>query len=46
MSDFCEKINNIPLSGDVTAVEFSAKLKYNLIGIVVDYSAFLKEIGG
>jgi hypothetical protein len=46
MSEFCEKMNNIPLSTDVTAVEFSAQLKYNLIGIVVDYSAFLKEIGG
>ncbi len=46
MSDFCEKMNNIPLSTDVSAVEFSAKLKYNLIGIVVDYSAFLKGISG
>ena len=46
MSEFCEKMNNIPLSTDVSAVEFSAQLKYNLIGIVVDYSAFLKELGG
>ncbi len=46
MSNFCEKINNIPVSGDVSAVEFSAKLKYNLIDIVVDYSAFLKSLGG
>jgi len=46
MSEFCEKLNNIPVSGDVSAVEFSAKLKYNLIGIVVDYSAFLKTLGG
>jgi hypothetical protein len=46
MSDFCEKLNNIPASGDVSAVEFSAKLKYNLIDIVVDYSAFLKALGG
>jgi len=46
MSAFCEKLNNIPASGDVSAVEFSAKLKYNLIDIVVDYSAFLKSLGG
>lgn len=46
MTDFCEKMNNMPLSGDVNAVEFSSQLKYNLIGIVVDYSAFLKETGG
>jgi len=46
MSEFCEKLNNIPSSKDVSAVEFSAKLKYNLIGIVVDYSAFLKALGG
>ncbi len=46
MSEFCEKMNNIPVSTDVSAVEFSAKLKYNLIGIVVDYSAFLKNLGG
>jgi Sporulation related domain. len=46
MSEFCEKMNNIPLSTDVSAVEFSARLKYNLIGIVVDYSAFLKGISG
>jgi hypothetical protein len=46
MSEFCEKMNSIPLSADVSAVEFSAQLKYNLIGIVVDYSAFLEKIGG
>lgn len=46
MSEFCEKMNNIPVSTEVSAVEFSAQLKYNLIGIVVDYSAFLKELGG
>ncbi len=46
MSEFCEKINNIPDSSTVSAVEFSAALKYNLIGIVVDYSAFLKKLGG
>lgn len=46
MSEFCEKMNNIPVSTDVSAVEFSAELKYNLIGIVVDYSAFLKDLGG
>ena len=39
-------MNNIPLSADVSTVEFSAQLKYNLIGIVIDYSAFLEEIGG
>lgn len=46
ISELCEKMNNIPMSTDVSAVEFSAQLKYNLIGIVVDYSAFLKRIGG
>ncbi len=46
MSELCEKMNNIPMSADVSAVEFSAQLKYNLIGMVVDYSAFLKRIGG
>ncbi|MDD5017062.1 MAG: SPOR domain-containing protein [Eubacteriales bacterium] len=45
MKAFCETINNIPLSSDVTEVEFSSQLKYNLIGIVVDYSDFLDELG-
>ena len=45
MQGFCETINNIPLSSDVSDVEFNSQLKYNLISIVVDYSAFLEELG-
>lgn len=44
MGTFCETINNIPLSSSVSNVEFFAKLKYTLIGIVVDYSAFLGQL--
>ena len=44
MEAFCEKINNISLSSSVSEVEFSSELKYNLISIVVDYSAFLDEL--
>jgi hypothetical protein len=32
------------LSTGVTAVDFSSGLKYNIIGIVVDYSTFLDEL--
>lgn len=46
MSELCDKMNDIPLSSEVSAAEFSAQLKYDLIGTVVDYSAFLKDIGG
>jgi hypothetical protein len=44
MGKFCETINNIPSSSSVSNVEFVSKLKYTLIGIVVDYSAFFKEL--
>jgi hypothetical protein len=44
MGTFCETINNIPLSSTVSSVEFLSKLKYTLIGIVVDYSAFLDQL--
>jgi hypothetical protein len=44
MQDFCETINNIPLSSSVSGVEFSSEMKYNLISIVVDYAAFLDEL--
>lgn len=44
MYRFCETLDNIPSSADVTAIDFSSRLKYNIIGIVVDYSTFLDEI--
>lgn len=40
MKDFCETINDFTSSD----VDFSSKLKYNLIGIVVRYSSFLDEL--
>ncbi len=46
MGTFCEAINNIPLSSSVSSVEFLSKLKYTLIGVVVDYSAFLDNLSG
>ncbi|MGE5494344.1 MAG: SPOR domain-containing protein [Burkholderiales bacterium] len=46
MGTFCETINNIPLSSSVSSVEFLSKLKYTLIGVVVDYSAFLDSLSG
>lgn len=44
MGKFCETINNIPSSSSVSSVEFYSKLKYTLISIVVDYSAFLGQL--
>lgn len=44
MDCFCTALDNIPLSAGVTAVDFSSGLKYNIIGIVVDYSTFLNEL--
>ncbi len=44
MDRFCTALDNIPLSAGVTAVDFSSGLKYNIIGIVVDYSTFLNEL--
>lgn len=44
MDSFCETLNNIPASKDVTPVAFSTALKYNIICIVVDYSTFLDEL--
>ncbi len=41
---FCKTLDNIPLSTDVSAVDFSSRLKYNIIGIVVDYSTFLDAL--
>lgn len=46
MDSFCTTLDNIPLSAGITAVDFSSKLKYNIIGIVVDYSAFLNKLSG
>lgn len=44
MISYSDTISQIPLSADVSKVEFCSQLKYNLINIVVDYSAFLDEI--
>ncbi len=44
MDRFCTALDNIPLSAGAAAVDFSSKLKYNIIGIVVDYSTFLDEL--
>lgn len=44
MISYSETIGQVPLSSEVSKVEFSSQLKYNLINIVVDYSAFLDEI--
>ncbi len=44
MDSFCASVDNIPLSANITAVDFSSGLKYNIIGIVVDYSTFLDEL--
>ena len=44
MDRFCTALDNIPLSAGVTPVDFSSGLKYNIIGIVVDYSTFLNEL--
>lgn len=44
MDRFCTALDNIPLSAGVTAIDFSSGLKYNIIGIVVDYSTFLNEL--
>lgn len=44
MDRFCAALDNIPLSAGASAVDFSSKLKYNIIGIVVDYSTFLDEL--
>ncbi len=44
MDSFCTALDNIPLSAGITAVDFSSKLKYNIISIVVDYSAFLDKL--
>lgn len=44
MESFCTTIDNIPISSDAAGVDFSSKLKYNIIGIVVDYSTFLDAL--
>ncbi|MGI5849561.1 MAG: SPOR domain-containing protein [Christensenellales bacterium] len=44
MKEYCETINNIPLSTSVSKVDFSSELKYTLIDIVVDYSSFLEGL--
>lgn len=44
MKAFGKTINNIPNSSSVSKVELSSQLKYNLVNIVVEYSAFLDEI--
>lgn len=44
MISYSETFGQVPLSSEVSKVEFSSQLKYNLINIVVDYSAFLDEI--
>jgi hypothetical protein len=44
MDSFCEKLGSIHKTADVSGVAFSSELKYNLINVVVDYSAFFKEL--
>lgn len=44
MDSFCGKLGNIHKAVDVSGVAFSSELKYNLISVVVDYSAFFKEL--
>lgn len=39
-------VQALPVSSEVSKVEFSSQLKYNLISIVVDYASFLDEIQG
>lgn len=46
MDGLCKTLSDIPASTSVTKLAFSSSLKYNIIGIVVDYSAFLSDIGG
>ncbi len=44
MDTLCEKLGSIRKSTNISAVAFSSELKYNLIGVVVDYSAFFKKL--
>jgi len=44
MDSLCDKLGNIPKSNDISGVEFSSELKYNLISVVVDYAAFFKKL--
>ncbi len=44
MKAYTQIINSIPDSSSLSEVDFSSKLKYTLINVVVDYSAFLDEI--
>jgi uncharacterized protein YaaQ len=44
MNTFCETVNGLPSSTSITSMEFSSGLKYALIQIVVDYSAFLSKL--
>ena len=44
MDSLCEKLGGIHKSTDISAVAFSSELKYNLIGVVVDYSTFFKKL--
>lgn len=44
MDTFCATLDNIPVSTDTTSVDFSSSLKYNIIGIVIDYSTFLDKL--
>ena len=44
MDSLCDKLGAIPKSTEVSGVAFSSELKYNLIGVVVDYAAFFKKL--
>ena len=44
MDSLCGKLSTIPKSTEVSGVAFSSELKYNLIGVVVDYAAFFKKL--
>lgn len=44
MKEYNEKIKDMPDSSTLSGAEFSSALRYTLIDIVVDYSAFLDEI--
>ena len=44
MDGLCDKLGAIPKSTEVSGVVFSSELKYNLISVVIDYSAFFKKL--
>jgi len=44
MDALCAKLGGIHKASEITSVAFSSELKYNLISVVVDYSAFFKEL--